>query len=190
MQKNILIVFSKVPIEGKVKTRIAKYLGDRKALEIHQKLFANTLAVCTAAKYPYTIYLSEKPKEQYPKNFKLQKGKDLGEKMFNAFATELRSYDKVCLIGSDCLELTVDDLDRAFQQLETSDIVFGPANDGGYYLVGMKTLIAEIFHNILWSSSTVLSETIKKCTAHDHTYNLLQTHNDIDRPEDIPTEWR
>ena len=189
MQNNQLIIFSKTPVKGKVKTRLAKQLGLEKALEIHNRLFKHTFSVAKNAGIPFTIYLNEIPEDPVSFDFKIQQGDDLGDKMCNALKVELLKNENVCIIGSDCLELTPEDINLAFEKLAEYDVVIGPANDGGYYLIGMKTAFTDLFTEIIWGASTVLEHTIDKCGKHTLTYFLLQQHNDIDRPEDVPTQW-
>ena len=189
MQVNQLIVFSKVPVEGSVKTRIAKQLGNKKALEIHNRLFKQTLNIIKRGNIPFTVYLNEKPSGFMAFHFKIQQGESLGDKMHNAFGAEFKENDRVCIIGSDCLELTSEDINLGFQQLSKFDIVLGPANDGGYYLIGMKNPHIDLFSNITWGTSSVLDHTIKKCNQLKLSYYLLPAHNDVDRPEDVPAEW-
>src|SRR5690606_37115102 len=90
-----------------------------------------------------------------------QKGNDLGERMLNAFSQNLRNYDKVIIIGSDIYELKTEHIEQAFHKLNNHDVVIGPAKDGGYYLLGLKSLKPEIFKNKNWGTSSVLKNTIQ-----------------------------
>ena len=189
MQNNLLIIFSKVSTAGMVKTRIEKQLGTAKALEIHDRLFTHTVDLARKSAIPFLIYLNENPSQPISYDFKIQHGNNLGEKMHTSFATELPKTEKVCIIGSDCLELNTNDLNLAFQQLSTHDVVLGPANDGGYYLIGLKKPYRELFTDISWGSGSVLNETIAKCLENKLSYFLLEPHHDIDRPEDVPVDW-
>ena len=83
--------------------------------------------------------------------------------MNKALQTELETYTKVCLIGSDCLALTDTHITNAFKQLDAADVVIGPAIDGGYYLIGMKKPQPQLFSKISWGSSTVLENTLQIC---------------------------
>ena len=104
--------------------------------------------------------------------------------MRNAFQNAFESgYEKVVLIGSDLYDLTSAHIEQAFQQLNSNDLIIGPAEDGGYYLLGMKTLQPKIFDNKKWGSSSVLNDTladIEKLNVH-----LLETRNDIDTFDDL-----
>ena len=189
MQNNLLIIFSKVSSVGKVKTRLGKHLGTDKALEIHDRIFTHTLGVASKSSIPFIIYLNEQAVKPVSFDYKIQHGNSLGDKMYNSFEEELSVAEKVCIIGSDCLELNIEDLNSAFQQLSNHDVVLGPANDGGYYLIGLKNPYFNLFTDISWGSASVLKDTIERCNENNLTYHLLEPHNDIDRPEDVPTDW-
>ena len=189
MQKSLLIIFTRTPEIGKVKRRLAIKFGDAKALEIHNKLFANTLDVANTSNISNKIYLSEEPESAMPFNYQVQLGNDLGERMHNAILNELKHFDKVCLIGSDCLSLNSSDIENAFIKLDSTDIVIGPAVDGGYYLIGMKKPQPMLFSGIYWGTSSVLKKTLEKCANEKLLVDQLKLYNDIDRPEDVPDNW-
>ena len=92
---------------------------------------------------------------------------------------------KVVLIGSDCLEVDSDTLERAFAALNENEVVLGPSFDGGYYLVGMSVFRPEIFRDIAWSTETVLEQTIERMTAEGISHSLLEQKHDIDHREDL-----
>ena len=113
-----------------------------------------------------------------------QQGKDLGIRMSNAFAEAFQEgYQKVIIIGSDLYDLHSETIEEAFQNLDTHEVVIGPAKDGGYYLLGMKSFIPEIFQQKKWSTATVLQDTLADLKSKKVT--LLATKNDIDTFEDI-----
>jgi rSAM/selenodomain-associated transferase 1 len=115
---------------------------------------------------------------------KLQSGNDLGERMQNAFSEMFGlGYEKVMIVGSDIYELQQKDIENAYDALETTPFVIGPATDGGYYLLGMKELNSEIFQNKDWGTTTVLEATLKDLTS--GKYVLLEERNDVDYYEDI-----
>jgi len=189
MQKSLLLIFARRPEYGKVKKRLATKLGKAKALAIHQRLLSHTLKVANKSGFSYKVYLSEEPQSKQAFSYELQSGANLGERMNNALQTELAQYTKVCLIGSDCLTLTGYDITDAFKQLDDADVVIGPAVDGGYYLIGMKKPHPELFSAIDWGTSSVLENTLKKCTNSVLITHQLSLLNDIDRPEDVPLNW-
>ena len=115
---------------------------------------------------------------------RVQKGPDLGERMANAFREGFQEgYQKVLIIGSDMYDLDASEIDRAFLELDEHDYVIGPAQDGGYYLMGMKTLHDSIFSRVDWSTEHVLNQTLEKIEG--SKVKLLETKNDIDTYEDL-----
>ncbi|WP_231563295.1 TIGR04282 family arsenosugar biosynthesis glycosyltransferase [Salegentibacter sp. Hel_I_6] len=192
ISESLLIIFTKNPEIGKVKTRLAVTTGNETALNIYKFLLQHTLSVTSNLNTDKWIYYSEEipekdiwPSEIFSK--KLQQGEDLGEKMENAFREAFKhNYEKVIIIGSDLYDIVQNDLENAFLELEKNDFVIGPAKDGGYYLLGMKSLIPELFKNKKWSSSSVLSDTLKDLK--NKKIKLLETRNDIDEFHDIKNE--
>lgn len=187
----LLIIFVKNPELGKVKTRLAKSIGEEAALAVYLRLLHHTQEVaekmpCDKAVY-YSAFVDTEDSWNNKKYKKyLQQGSSLGEKMTRAINVSLAAgYDSVCLIGSDIYELRAHTIDSAFSKLETHDVVIGPAKDGGYYLIGMKAPHPEIFQLKRWSTPDVFSETIKLIDKNGLTYAQTQLLNDIDEPEDL-----
>lgn len=187
--KSALIIFTRNPKLGMCKTRLAKTIGDEAALNIYKHLLSHTAAISANVKADKYVFYSETIKKDDLWNTdvfrkKLQYGNDLGTRMENAF-TELfqLDYEKIIIIGSDVLDLTTNDIDDAFQKLNTHDFVLGPAKDGGYYLLGMNTLHTSLFKNKDWGTSTVLKDTLDDIQ--NSNFNLLEERNDIDTFDDI-----
>jgi rSAM/selenodomain-associated transferase 1 len=193
--KYLLIIFYRNPELGKVKTRLAKTLGDEKALAIYLKLSSHTRAVTENLAIDKVIYYSNFvdtedvwPNTSFQK--KLQNGNDLGEKMLNAFADGFKNgYQRICIIGTDCFELSGDIIEQAFEQLHTNDAVIGPAKDGGYYLLGMKRPIQELFKNKTWSSESVATDTIQNFKDLSITFSQLVVLSDVDEEKDLPANF-
>ena len=117
---------------------------------------------------------------------RLQKGQDLGDKMKNAFEELFENgFEKITVIGSDCYELTSQILTDSFNFLDTSEIVIGPATDGGYYLLGMHSPFKNLFENIAWSRENVFAETKKKIEQNNFSLYVLPALNDVDEEKDI-----
>ena len=157
MKKEVVLVFQKNAILGQVKTRLAAGMGELPALEIYKHLVQLTYSALEEVPVPVWIFFSDFiPESTYPivENSFVQQGQDLGERMSNAFARTFESgRDKVVLIGTDCPTLQSQHLLQAFEALNHSDLVLGPATDGGYYLIGMKGKAAYLFEGIAWSVS-------------------------------------
>jgi len=189
MSNNLLIIFTKNPELGKVKTRLAKTIGDQAALDIYHELIKHTQKVCATIAFDKAVYYSSKIDNNDTWNnanyFKhVQKGSDLGEKMFNAFKDGFtKGYQNIIIIGTDLFTLTANDIAEAFTKLQTKNYVFGPAKDGGYYLIGMKKQNKSLFQNIAWSTSTVLSTSLARIS--ENSYNLITLKNDIDTIDDL-----
>lgn len=190
--KNAIIVFQKNLISGKVKTRLAKTLGDEVAMEIYRSLIKSTYDEISKLKeVDIFIYLSdyveELPFDIKGKIYKIhaQKGKDLGERMNEAFKDCFdHGYEKCLIIGTDCPEITAQDLQLALDKLYFKDLVIGPAEDGGYYLLGIKKHTPSLFESINWSTDQVMTSTIQKAEEQGLSYDKLKTLNDIDTEED------
>ena len=186
---SLLLIFTRNPELGKVKTRLAASIGDQSALEVYQFLLEKTVAFTQDLPLDKHVYYSETISANdiwdatIYKKYK-QEGPTLGDRMANAFRTGFaQNYDKICIIGSDMYDLDAATIEDAFAQLQSHDMVIGPADDGGYYLLGMKTLHPDIFSNKEWGTETVLSQTL--ADIQHLNVHLLDTRNDIDRIEDI-----
>jgi uncharacterized protein len=194
-RESLLIIFYKNPKLGKVKTRLASSIGDAKAFSIYLLLAEHTrkitehLGVHKVVFYSDYIDLDDSwSQDVYQK--RLQMGADLGERMENAFRLGFNEgYKSICIIGTDCLELTRNVIEDAFRKLLTHDIVIGPANDGGYYLLGMNYLCNKLFQNKQWSTSTVLADTVADTRMLGLTSWQLETLTDVDEEKDLPQHF-
>ena len=188
MKKEVVLVFQKNEVLGKVKTRLASGMGELPALEIYKHLVQLTYSALEEVAVPVWTFFSDFiPESTHPiveRSF-VQQGQDLGERMSNAFAGTFESgRDKVVLIGTDCPTLQSQHLLQAFEALNHSDLVLGPATDGGYYLIGMKSSAAYLFEGIAWSTSQVLSQTLHVASQQGLIVTLLPELDDIDTQED------
>jgi len=194
--KNLLIIFYRNPELGKVKSRLAVTIGEERALAIYLLMSAHARTTALAIPADKVVYYSrfiDSEDNWLNDDFqkRLQHGDDLGEKMKNAFDESLKSgYESVCIIGTDCLELTKDILKDAFESLKHQDAVIGPAADGGYYLLGMNRMIPELFGNKKWSTSTVCEDTIEDLKLLQRSYHLLAVLHDVDNESDLPPHLR
>jgi rSAM/selenodomain-associated transferase 1 len=188
---SLLMIFAKNPEMGKVKTRLAKTIGDEKALMIYLKLLEHTHAIADKVFADKAIFYSERVQEfdlldyyKFPKF--LQKGDDLGDRMDRAFGQAFgQHYEKVVIIGSDCYELTTEIIEDALAALDTHNVVIGPAHDGGYYLLGMDRHYSHLFKQKAWSTEDVLLDTLLDLKKLKLSYSLLPTLNDVDEEKDL-----
>ncbi len=185
---NALIIFAKVPELGKVKTRLAHAIGDEKTLEVYKEFLQTLIAAHKDKAYELIIYFTPAEKkaemQKYYHAVKPSDGKNLGESLFNCFKAELATHDNVLVIGSDHPTITEQDVKDAFALLDTHDIVIGPAEDGGYYLVGMQQL-HNIFENIAWSTDQALEQSLARCSELGLSVGLLREQYDVDTVGDL-----
>lgn len=186
----LLIIFIKNPEKGKVKTRLAETVGAEKALEIYNKLVDYTYSVVEPVDADKEIWFSRFIPDGNGLgggkfNKKLQEGKNLGERMSKAFREAFeKDYEKVVIVGSDCAELTTDLIKEAYKQLDEHGLVVGPAEDGGYYLLGMNRFQVQLFEGLPWSTDGVLSQTLAIADELSLEVHLLPELNDVDYEAD------
>ncbi|QJD78043.1 TIGR04282 family arsenosugar biosynthesis glycosyltransferase [Spirosoma rhododendri] len=185
MTQNHLIIFVKNPIAGQVKTRIARIVGDEKAVAVYRELLRHTQAITQPLSDRRVVYYGDfiNPDDGwngYDKQLQRSPA-DLGERMQDAFAREFSAgAERVVIIGSDCLAITTEHLRLAFDALEQADIVIGPATDGGYYLLGMKQPQPFLFADMPWSQPELFQLTELAILQNGLTVELLETLTDID----------
>lgn len=188
MKKPLLLVFCKNPRLGKVKTRLAKTIGERKALLIYKELLKKTASVLKELEVDIHLYYSDKIEENdlfsaVASQKKKQAGEHLGERMANAFQESFISHDKVVIIGTDLWTLEAQDIQKAFQALEKQAAVIGPSKDGGYYLIGLNQFFPDLFKQKEWGTDKVLSSTL--ADINHINYHLLNEKNDVDTFSDL-----
>ena len=189
MNNNLLIIFTRNPELGKVKTRLASKIGDSSALEIYKFLLQHTVAITKKIKVVKQVHYSVKVRDHdiwnsdcYDK--KQQYGNDLGIRMEYAFQQGFKSgFENIIIIGSDIYDLSQQDIEKAFLALKKHNFVIGPAEDGGYYLIGMNKMNSKIFQNKKWGSDTVFNDTSNDLK--NESIQILESRNDIDLFEDI-----
>lgn len=182
-----LIIMAKPPILGKVKTRLAQGIGDENALEVYKNLLRHTIEIARNSTLKPAVfateesgYFNESGFEQY-----LQPEGDLGNKMDLACRQMLNSAEKVVIIGTDCPDISHQHIDRANKLLDSNDVVFGPCEDGGYYLLGLKKSHKELFENLPWSTESLLELTLDRCQEAGIKTALLEELSDVDTIHDL-----
>ena len=203
--ENALIVFIKYPEPGKAKTRLAKDIGDEKACEIYKLLAENVIKnILTKNPGTYTVHFFFTPADRETEirtwlkpilndnqgiktQFRTQEGRNLGEKMSNAFKEILqeKGCKKCIIIGTDCLEIDATLIENAFDILKEKNVVIGPCKDGGYYLIGMSRPTPDLFVDIDWSTDRVFEQTMEKTQKNKLSGGVLKTLTDIDTQEDL-----
>lgn len=190
-----LLIFAKAPIPGQVKKRLIPALGAKGAARLHQEMLKQKLRMandnqiaqlelhCWPDKHhPYF----QEVQSRYSLQLHNQKGDNLGERMAHAMQQSINRHSNTILIGTDSPPLDSDYLIQAFQALQAgADAVIGPAEDGGYILIGLSRFNSEIFQGIKWGGKTVCRQTISICNNIDFDWVELDTLWDVDRPEDL-----
>lgn len=179
---------AKPPVQGLAKTRLARDIGNKAALGIYEQLLSYTYRVAADSSLDTIVYFSESA--SYVDDFILfdkatQQGDDLGKRIYTTFEAELQNADACLMIGADCPDLSIDHLHAAAKALETSDLVLGPSDDGGYYLIGVKKAEEKLFANVAWSTSGVLEATMSNATTLGYSTHQLEELYDIDDLQDL-----
>lgn len=188
-----ILVFAKAPVAGQVKTRLQPQLTPMQSAVIHRALVTHCLGTvtrCNAA----TVELWCGSKHQwwdqlateYPIDIYFQRGADLGERMSIAADEALLRANCIIIVGTDCPFITVEYLQDAVAALKNgSDVVLGPAEDGGYVLIGLNKKLPVLFDNICWGSDQVFKQTLDRLQCNNIAWTQLHMLTDIDRPQDV-----
>ena len=191
MLKNnpLVLVFCKNQIIGKVKSRLALKIGQKKAFLIYSELVDKTASIVNSLSSEvhvyYSDYIEENDKFHSSKIKKfIQKGNNLGDRIINALNISFKNFSPVVVIGSDLWKLEISDIEDTFRILKNKNVVIGPSNDGGYYLIGMNYLDTKIFENKYWGQESVLNDTIRDIDDKTNIH-LLDEKTDIDTYDDL-----
>jgi rSAM/selenodomain-associated transferase 1 len=198
-----LLVFTRAPLAGQVKTRLIPQLGAQGAADFHARLIHRCLETVTrAALCPVELWCSpsrgepffQACRERHAMELHDQALGDLGERMHAALSSALGRAESAVLIGTDIPSLDAADLDAALQALQQGrDAVVGPARDGGYYLIGLKHANRRLFDQMPWGTPAVFQETATRLRQFGMDWLRLREHGDVDTPEDfrrLPESFR
>ncbi len=183
-------IFARAPVRGRVKTRLARQVGEAVALEAHSELFARTLrrlrGVGTVA--ALEVWFDEIPRQSIAIDVPVvqQAAGDLGLKMASAIETITRSGRVAVIVGSDCPLLDAAYVRSALASLASCDVVVGPAEDGGYVLIAMRRPVPSLFVNVRWGTDTVLADTMAQARNERVSLRCLNALWDVDELDD----WR
>ena len=197
MPPDRLIIFTRYPEPGMTKTRLIPVLGPEGAADLHRRMGEHTMAWARFLQThsPVSVEVrfaggDENLLRQWlgPDFLYHDQGRgDLGERMARAIADSFQSGgERVVLVGTDCPGLTGVLVQRALELLKSNDLVLGPASDGGYYLIGVRRIVPQLFSEILWGTSEVLEKTLRIADKMQLRVFLLEPLDDVDRPEDLP----
>ncbi len=186
-----VLLFAKAPRPGLVKTRLARDIGDLPALKVYRSLGAR-VAAAVGNVYRITVWYEPHDAEGEMRmwlgdwDYRAQGEGNLGERMRVAFSAHFACGDRpVIVIGADTPGVDAAVIAEAEEALRSADAVFGPALDGGYYLIGLNRLFAKLFQGIPWGTATVLADTLERCQRVGVTVALLQPLRDVDTVTDL-----
>ena len=179
----IILIFSKGAERGNVKTRLQNRLGDDACLSLHLSFLKDTLATCLSSGEETILYLAGEGELPFWPGIPVrhQSQGNLGHRMQSAFEEQLSKFQEVVIVGTDCPLLGVPLLKQAFEALKSHNCVLGPSEDGGYYLIGLRRMISEIFRDIPWSTPGVLDVSLQRHPA----AHLLPLAYDVDESADL-----
>jgi rSAM/selenodomain-associated transferase 1 len=199
LQQQIIILFTRYPQAGKVKTRLMERLGPQGAADLHEEMtrqvIRNIEPVLQEDSIQLQVYYCGGSEQQmqtwlgHDRSFFLQQGENLGARMADAFGRAWRQgAGRVLLIGSDCPDIDAVVIRDGLERLRSHDVVLGPAVDGGYYLIGLRASVGQpacLFDGVDWGTGQVLQQTATLAEAAGLSCAFLRKLHDIDRPEDL-----
>jgi len=194
--RRIVGVFAKAPTPGRVKTRLAADIGDERAAEIYRRLGRQTVQSLRGGPYRLVVFGDPPDADSLARisewlglealQVRPQGPGDLGARMTAALDEALGDADQALVVGTDIPGIDQDTVGRAFTALDEHDVVVGPAVDGGYYLVGLVRPCPDLFEEIPWSTSRVLSDTLDRARSIGLSVALLDEKADVDTVDDLP----
>jgi uncharacterized protein len=191
-----VIIFTRYPEPGKTKTRLITALGPDGAARLYRQMAEHTVGTARNLTRARNVSLEVRYEGAskdlmsswlgHDLDYREQTGNDLGDRMWWAFQDAFDDgLTRVVVVGCDCPGINVDILDAALEQLANWDLVLGPANDGGYYLIGLRKPCQELFRSIAWGSDRVLDQTLGIARCRQLSVFFVSALNDVDRPEDL-----
>ena len=186
-KRQTLILFAKKPKLCRVKTRMWPALSHRECLYLHRNTVKHLAEkVAKSKKFNFKLYTTQLPFDGHHYPTSLQRGIDLGARMYNAINHELKFSDKVIIIGSDCVNINAELIEYAFSLIETKqDLLLCPANDGGYVLLGLSKINPRLFHDVNWGTPSALKETKNNAEKLGYQIKTLSSMIDVDQIEDL-----
>lgn len=192
MRDELVVVFARAPERGRVKTRLAASVGDDLALALYRWIAERVIGGLNTATGGWDLRVAATPEVEavarwLPEvsDIRPQRGADLGERMQHALAEGLdEGRARVVIVGTDCPAVDARRVGEAFDALRSSDVVLGPALDGGYYLIG-ATRAVPVFDHVPWSTDAVMECTRQRLREHAIPWRELAPEGDVDRAEDL-----
>jgi len=189
---NRLAIFARVPVSGRVKTRLSPAIPLPIVAQLYRAMLADALeVVASSGTGQVSLYwdsIGEEPSDPALPGVAIrhQRGAELGERLSSAFGELLAEPgDRAIVMGSDCPDLGPAVLVEAFAALEDRDLVLGPARDGGYYLIGLRRPAPALFEGVSWGTDQVLGQTLGRAEGMGLRVARLAVLDDIDTPDDL-----
>jgi rSAM/selenodomain-associated transferase 1 len=186
--RGTLVVFARAPERGRVKTRLAATVGEDAALALYRAFLDDACALAAEVAERRVLAVAGEPAtldevaRRYAMRVVRQEGADLGARMDHAISTALAIDDgPVCIIGSDSPSLPASLVREAFGRLSDHEVAIGPSGDGGYWLIGARRPVPELFRDVAWGTPAVLAETLRRV----ERAALLPFWYDVDEPRDL-----
>ncbi len=196
--RNVLIIFVKAAQAGTVKTRLLGEFTAEEALALYRAMAEDLVErFIDSGAFALQVHFTPEDAGEEIKSWlgdglilRPQQGRDLGERMRGSFAGAFREgFQKAAIIGSDLPTLAHSRVTEAFRQLDRHEVVLGPSEDGGYYLIALKSQCPELFEDVEWSSPAVLSRTLENASRRGLDLIQLPRESDLDTPADIRQLW-
>ena len=186
----LIQIFCRAPVIGQVKTRLIPAVGALAAYQLHKKMLTRVIDELSVIPYMVELWISPNKDHSFFEPYRLPKfnqtGGDLGRRMHAALNSGLTRHESVILLGTDLPLIDASYLALAVNALQQYELVFGPVEDGGYGLLGVRESLPEIFSDIDWGTDRVLSQSCDKLKREGCGFRLLPLIWDVDRPEDLP----
>ena len=189
MEDQQVAVFARVPVEGMVKTRLAREIGTSECLRVYRQLLEDALSRLELLDCRVLLYADglglEETAHRFGMEARVQKGAGLGMRMANALDEMLREGRAATIVGVDIPQLDADYVTSAFDLLTDTDVVLGPTEDGGYCLIAMKQPQRALFTGISWGTSKVYAQTIARAKSLGLSLACAKTLWDVDNAADL-----
>ena len=193
MTDTCVCVFAKAPVNGQVKTRLLPVLKEQQACLVHENLVSHCLSQVQSIDWQTQLWSTDIAHpyikacaEEHSISLHAQRGVELGERMDFAVTQSLDSFKYVIIIGTDCPSIDAAMINETIGKLKAGfDVVLGPAEDGGYVLIGLSLVAESLFNNMKWGTDQVLDSTRSRLRKEGLNWFELSTQRDIDRPEDL-----
>jgi rSAM/selenodomain-associated transferase 1 len=192
-----VVVFAKAPRPGTVKTRLAASVGDGAAVRLYEQMGRGVVERLRNGAWRLWVAYAPDDAECEMRSwlgdglvYRAQRGEDLGRRMEVALSSALEATGRACVVGTDVPDLDAALVEEALGSLDRHDLALGPAEDGGYYLIALRTAHPGLFRDVPWSTARVLDVTLQRAADLGLDVHLLPRRADVDTLEDVPDHLR